>query len=67
MASLDNLHNYEQVKKTWRMGRPANKARVSLPVSLASLPGLPTIQFLIACSMQKRRGEGLRTRLLLLH
>ena len=24
---------------------------------VASFPGLPTVQFLIACSMQKRRGK----------
>ena len=29
----------------------------SCAVSLASFPGLPTVQFLIACSMQKWRGK----------
>jgi len=26
-------------------------------LSIASFPGLPTIQFLITCNMQKRRGK----------
>ena len=31
----------------------------TLTQMVLSFPGLPTVQFLIACSMQKRRGEGL--------
>ena len=31
--------------------------RKACSMELASFPGLPTVQFLIACSMQKRRGK----------
>ena len=42
-------------KITWHM---TNLAMLWQPYSLlVSFPGLPTVQFLIACSMQKRKGK----------
>ena len=36
-----------------------------LSIEVALFPGLPTIQFFIACSIHKTKGEGLGTRLAL--
>ena len=49
---------YVWVQNSCENWQPPSQIECTCTLNLASFPGLPTIQFLIACSMQNREREG---------